>query len=257
MSYSSALTDKQWALLEPRSTRPASADPSTHRTSGGWWTRCCTSPTPAASGATCPSRSDPGRGCGRGRTKGAKRVVTVDVTGLPVDALVLPTSTHENRASELMLEHLTQQGTPSGLSWSWWTGVTAAAARTLGRNHDLELRRVGWDDKQPCSAPIRHAWHVEVPHGRLGRARRPCEVVREHPRLGDRPLQVACIATTLPHLSRVRAQPALPLAARPGVVARNAAIEDAFAVSTSATSSGGWCRSPPIFASTRIRTPLL
>ncbi|MCW2806082.1 MAG: transposase [Marmoricola sp.] len=25
-------------------------------------------------------------------------------------------------------------------------GVTAAAARTLGRHHDLEVRRVGWDD---------------------------------------------------------------------------------------------------------------
>jgi hypothetical protein len=35
--------------------------------------------------------------------------------------LVVPASTHENRASELMLEHLTQQGSPGDLSWSWWT----------------------------------------------------------------------------------------------------------------------------------------
>jgi hypothetical protein len=41
-------------------------------------------------------------------------------------------------------------------------GVTAAAARTLGRDHDIEVRRVGWDDKQPTFRPIRHAWRVEV-----------------------------------------------------------------------------------------------
>jgi putative transposase len=35
--------------------------------------------------------------------KGAKRVVAVDVTGLPVGALVVPASTHENRASELTM----------------------------------------------------------------------------------------------------------------------------------------------------------
>ena len=56
-------------------------------------------------GATFHDRGGP-----YGRTKGAKRIVAVDVTGLPVGALVVPASTHENRASELMLEHLTRQG---------------------------------------------------------------------------------------------------------------------------------------------------
>jgi hypothetical protein len=50
------------------------------------------------------------RGGPYGRTKGAKRVVAVDVTGLPLGALVVPASTHENHASELMLEYLTHQG---------------------------------------------------------------------------------------------------------------------------------------------------
>ena len=40
-----------------------------------------------------------------GRTKGAKRLVAVDVTGLPVAPRVVPVSTHDNRASEPMLEH--------------------------------------------------------------------------------------------------------------------------------------------------------
>ena len=59
----------------------------------------------ASNGATFHDRGGP-----YGRTKGAQRLVAVDVTGLPVGALVVPASTHENRASELMLEHLTGQG---------------------------------------------------------------------------------------------------------------------------------------------------
>lgn len=113
------------------------------------------------------------RGGPYGRTKGAKRVVAVDVTGLPVAALVVPASTHENRASELMLEHLTRQGVTIRLELVLVDrGVTAAAARTLGRHHDLEVRRVGRDDRQPVFRPIRHAWRVKVAHGRLGRSRR-------------------------------------------------------------------------------------
>ncbi len=42
------------------------------------------------------------RGGPYGRTKGAKRVVAVDVTGLPVGALVVPASTHENGTTELI-----------------------------------------------------------------------------------------------------------------------------------------------------------
>lgn len=50
------------------------------------------------------------RGGPYGHTKVAKRVVAGDVTGLPVGALVVSASTHENRARELTLEHLTPQG---------------------------------------------------------------------------------------------------------------------------------------------------
>ena len=92
-------------------------------------------------------------------------------------------------------------------------GVTAAAARMLGRRHDLEMRRVGWDDKQPVFRPIRHAWRVEVAHGRLGRSRRLAKSFANTTASATGWLQVACIATTLRHLSRVRAQRALPLAA--------------------------------------------
>ncbi|WP_230087280.1 IS5 family transposase [Nocardioides marmotae] len=146
------------------------------------------------------------RGGPYGRTKGAKRVVAVDVTGLPVAALVVPASTHENRASGLMLELLTQQGVTDRLELVLVDrGVTAAAARTLGRDHDLEVRRVGWDDKQPVFRPIRHAWRVEVAHGRLGRSRRLAKSFENTTTSATGWLQVACIATTLRHLCRERA----------------------------------------------------
>ena len=147
------------------------------------------------------------RGGPYGRTKGAKRVVAVDVTGLPVAVKVVPASTHENRASDLMLEHLTQQGVTDRLELVLVDrGVTAAAARDLGRDHDLEVRRVGWDDKQPVFRPIRHAWRVEVAHGRLGRSRRLAKSFENTTTSATGWLQVACIAITLRHLSRERAR---------------------------------------------------
>src|ERR1035438_7960642 len=100
---------------------------------------------PLARGASNGGFTFHDRGGPYGATKGAKRVVAVGVTGLPVGALVVPASTHENRASELMLEHLTQQGVTGrlelvlvdrGVTAAMDRGVTAAAARMLGRRHD-------------------------------------------------------------------------------------------------------------------------
>ena len=86
-------------------------------------------------------------------TKGAKRVVAVDVTGLPVAALVVPASTHENRASDLMLEHPTQQGVAGRLELVLVDrGVTAAAARDLSREHDLEAAGSGGTTSNRSSA---------------------------------------------------------------------------------------------------------
>ena len=155
------------------------------------------------------------RGGPYGRTKGAKRVVAVDVTGLPLGALVVPASWHENRTTELMLEHLTRQGVTERLELVMVDrGVTAAAARALARHHDLELRRVGWDDKPPVFRPIRHAWRVEVAHGQLGRSRRVAKSFENTTSSATGWLHVACIATTLRHLSRTRQnRPALASAA--------------------------------------------
>src|SRR4051812_27116666 len=67
----------------------------------------------------------------------------------------------------------------------------------MSRHHDLEMRRVGWDDKQPVFRPIRHAGRVEVSRGRLGRARRLAKSFENTTSSATGWLQVACIATTL------------------------------------------------------------
>jgi hypothetical protein len=143
------------------------------------------------------------RGGPCGRTKGAKRVVAVDVTGLPAGALVVPASTHENGASELMLEHLTRHGVTDRIELVLVDrGVTAAAARALGPDHGLEVRRAGGTTSSRCSGIVRHAWRVEVVHGRLGRSRRLAKSFGNTTSSATGWLQVACIATTLRHLSR-------------------------------------------------------
>jgi hypothetical protein len=103
-----------------------------------------------------------------------------------------------------MLKHLTEQGVTDRLQLVLVDrGVTEATARKLGSDYDLGLRRVGWDDKQPVFPRIRHAWRVEVAHGRLGRARRLGKSFENTTTSATGWLQVACIATTLPHRDHV------------------------------------------------------
>jgi putative transposase len=111
------------------------------------------------------------RGGPYGLTKLAKRVVAIEVT--PVTAVVMPASTHENRASDKVLEHLTQQGVTDRLVLALGDlGVTAAAARALGRSGDVDFQRVGWDDKQPVVHPIRNdrPWVASGAPRRLAKA---------------------------------------------------------------------------------------
>lgn len=148
-------------------------------------------------------------------------------------ALVVPASTHENRASEPMLDHLERQGVTGRLGLVLVDrGVSAVATRTLGRHHDLEVRRVGWDDKQPVFRPIRHAWRVEVAHGRLGRPRRLAKSFENTTTSATGWLQVACIATTLHHLSQETAPPRQRaghgVSDRQSRAARNAAVAGAY-----------------------------
>jgi hypothetical protein len=73
-------------------------------------------------GATLHDRGGP-----YGRTLGAKRVVAVDVTGLPVGGLVVPASTHENDATAQLLDHLAEVGAADRLELVLVTGAPRSA----------------------------------------------------------------------------------------------------------------------------------
>ena len=114
-----------------------------------------------------------------GRTNGAKRIVCVDVTGLPLCVRVVPASVSEASAVELILEDLARTGADARLELVLIDrGTSKSAAQRLSATFNYEVRRVGWDEPPrneqgaKIFRPLRHAWRVEVAHGQLVRRRR-------------------------------------------------------------------------------------
>lgn len=142
------------------------------------------------------------RGGPYGATNGAKRVVAVDVTGMPVGAVVVPASTTESRATEMLLEHLQVSGLTDRLELVLVDrGTTARAARAMSRRFGFEVRQVFWPDRQPAFRPITHAWRVEVAHGLLGRSRRLAKSFENTTSSATAWLHVACAALLLRELT--------------------------------------------------------
>ena len=82
-----------------------------------------------------------------GRTNGAKRIVCVDVTGLPLCVRVVPASTSEASAVEQILDDLVLTGADERLELVLVDRGTARSAATrLSAKFNYEVRRVGWDE---------------------------------------------------------------------------------------------------------------
>jgi putative transposase len=114
-----------------------------------------------------------------GRTNGSKRIVCVDVTGLPLCVRVVPASTSEGSAVEQILDDLARSGADERLELVLVDrGTAQLTAQRLSNKFHYEVRRVGWDEPPrnehgaKIFRPIRHAWRVEVAHGHLVRRRR-------------------------------------------------------------------------------------
>ena len=109
----------------------------------------------------------------------------------------VPASTHENRASELMLAHLNRPGVAARLELVL---VDQRSHRVRRPHARPRPRHRGPPDRAGRQAagfrPIRHAWRVEVAHGRLGRYRRLAKSFENTTTSATGWLQVACIATT-------------------------------------------------------------
>lgn len=142
------------------------------------------------------------RGGPYGAALGAKRVVAVDVTGLPVGAVVVPASTTESRATEMLLEHLTELGLTDRLELVLVDrGATERSAAAMSRRFGVEVRRVFHPDKADHFRPLPYAWRVEVAHGRIGRARRLAKSFENTTSSAAAWLRVACVSVLLAELA--------------------------------------------------------
>lgn len=113
----------------------------------------------------------------------------------------------QDHAAQLDLPHVAEQAVTGRLELALVDRrLTAGAAAKLGRRHGVEVRRVGWDDKQPAFRPIRRPGGVEVAHGRLGRCCQFAKPFENSTTSATGWLQVSCIATTLRHLSQLPAR---------------------------------------------------
>jgi putative transposase len=92
-------------------------------------------------GATFHQRGGPW-----GATNGAKRIVAVDVTGLPVAARAVPANVAEQTTVELLLGDLVATGQAERLELVMVDkGCTKRACARLSRRFGFEVRQVGWD----------------------------------------------------------------------------------------------------------------
>lgn len=129
-------------------------------------------------------------------------MVAVDVTGMPVGAIVLPASVTESRATELLLEHLRELSITDRLELVLVDrGTTAKAATALSRRFGLEVRRVFWPDKSRGFRPLPYAWRVEVAHGMLGRSRHLAKKFENTTSSASGWLKAACVALLLRELT--------------------------------------------------------
>ena len=147
---------------------------------GSWWTR--TWPRRLRGGVTFHDQGDP-----YGRTNGAKRVVAIDVTGLPLPGVVVPASTSENTCVELVLEQLHAMGQGTRLELVLVDrGVSARLSRCFAvatadgtlvdayegvnalRTTQRQLRRANRPDLRAW--PQRSSAHARTKPGSHGRA---------------------------------------------------------------------------------------
>ncbi len=149
-------------------------------------------------GASLGGKTFHDRGGPSGSTNGAKRAIAVDITGLPLAALALPASTHENHTTAALLDYMSGRDQDDRLQLVVVDrGVTTAGAKKLGDARGLEVRRVGHEEKKGTFVPLPSAWRVEVAHGRLLRHRRLARSFENTLESASGWLQIACLAVVL------------------------------------------------------------
>jgi putative transposase len=141
----------------------------------------------------------------RGWTKGAKRIIAVDVTGYPLCARVVPASTTESVCTQLLLADMSANGQADRLELVLVDkGVSKKAAAAASKEYGVEVRQYGWPVKptDPVTGkhifkPLRYSWRVETAHAQLFKSRRLAKSFENTPESATAWLQLACIAMLL------------------------------------------------------------
>jgi putative transposase len=138
------------------------------------------------------------RGGPYGMTKGAKRAIAVDVTGLPLAARVLPASAPGKTATATLLQDMTSNAQSARLQLVLVDrGVSITAASRLSVATGIEVRRVFHDGPKGSFVPLAYAWRVEVAHSQLLRSRRIARSFENSLESATGWLQVSCMVAVL------------------------------------------------------------
>lgn len=152
---------------------------------------------------------------------GAKRVVAVDITGLPVGAVVVPASMSEAAATGYLLAHMHALVITYRLQVTKVDqGMKESEALKLSKQTGVKVERVFWPKKPKHKRvakgdvqaqleqeearrfkPLPYTWRVEVTHGRIGRSRRLAKSFANTARSASAWLQVACVNLLLQDLT--------------------------------------------------------
>lgn len=159
------------------------------------------------------------KGGNYGGTNGAKRVIAVDATGLPLAGLVFPANIDEPKTVRALLQKLDDLGAgapaPAGSGGRLTkvmvdAGTTDREAEALGHEFGVKVAIYGQDPRpkdksykrrpgEPARPfhPFARAWRVEVAHAQLGRSRRLSRSFENTTGSSTAWLELACLRAAL------------------------------------------------------------
>ena len=149
-------------------------------------------------GAPCGGKTFHDKGGPYGATNGAKNVIAVDTTGLPLAAIAVPASTSDGACAALLLEHMQNLGLTGNLACvKVDRGTKDATAQALAEKYELKVEV--YKGKGPAGefVPVPQAWKVEVAHGLLGRYRRLAKSYENTASSATAWLQIAAVGMVL------------------------------------------------------------
>jgi len=152
-------------------------------------------------GASNGGKTFHNKGGPRGATNGAKHVIAVDTTGLPLAAVAVAANTPESACVKLLLEHMQSLGLTGNLECvKVDKGTKEGTAAELGEKFGIKVEIYAGRGPDGQFVPVAQAWKVEVAHGILGRYRRLSKSYENTTSSATAWLQIAAVGMVLKSL---------------------------------------------------------